>query len=110
MMEFFVPIVLSLLVVFLFSAFLLCVAITATPFFVNQSNADEILPIAMKGAKLNVGMLVLSVILVLIAHNTVIGTSPLLKVSLGFLVWGIAAIFIVSARQKMIEKKKKIDE
>ena len=109
-MDFLVPIVLSLLVVFLFGAFLLCVAITATPFFVNQSNADEILPIAMKGAKLNVGMVILSVVLVLIAHNTVIGTSPLLKVSLGFLVWAVAAIFIISARQKMIEKKTKNNE
>ena len=74
------------------------------PFFVNKSNADEILPITLKATKLNTGMIVVSVILVVLAKDTLIGNSPLLKVSISFLAWSIATMFLVNMRKKMLAK------
>lgn len=101
----FLPMVLSLLVILLSFGFLIGGITSVAPLFVNRSNAREILPMALKAAKINVGMMVASIILVLISQDTPIGDSPLLSVSIGFLVWALAALGLNLLRLKSFQKQ-----
>lgn len=101
-MDFILPTVLSMLVILLSFGFLIGGITTVTPLFVNKSNAGEILPLALKAAKINVGLMVASVILVIIARDTAIGDSPLLTVSISFLIWALVTVGLIVLRRKSL--------
>lgn len=101
----FLPLVLSMLVILLSFGFLISGITTVTPLFVNRDNAREILPMALKAAKINIGLMVVSIILVVIAQDTAIGDSPLLTVSIGFLLWALATFGLNLLRQKSLERR-----
>ncbi len=101
-MDYFLPTVLSMLVILLSFGFLISGIVTFIPLFVTRSSAGEILPLALKASKLNIGMMVGAIVLTLIAHNTPIGESPLLSVSIGFLVWAVITHLLVAGRMRML--------
>lgn len=102
-MDYFLPTVLSMLVILLSFGFLISGIVTVIPLFVNKSNSGEILPLALKAAKINIGLMVVSIVLVVIARDTPIGDSPLLEVSIWFLVWALATLGLLFGRQKMLQ-------
>jgi len=104
-MDYFLPTVLSMLVILLSFGFLISGVVTVIPLFVNKSSAGEILPLALKASKINIGLMVASIVLVLIAQDTPIGDSPLLTVSVGFLIWAIITLLLVSGRMRMLLKQ-----
>ncbi len=101
-MDYFLPTVLSMLVILLSFGFLISGVVTVIPLFVTQSSAGEILPLALKASKINIGLMVAAIVLVLISMDTPIGDSPLLAVSIGFLIWAIATLLLIAGRMRML--------
>lgn len=88
-------IAISLVLLLLSGAVLLCILITATPFFMNHNNVSELMPLARKGARIGAVLAGICLALELISPGSVIRDLGLVIATVVIFVWSIGLIFLL---------------
>jgi hypothetical protein len=97
---------LSLIMLLLAGAILICIATTATLLLMNRSNVLEILPIVTKGTKISVGLSGIAGILEIVSPGSVIQDITIVVTTGILFVWSLALIQLLKARGRTLLNKR----
>lgn len=94
----------SLIMLLLAGAILICVVATITPLFMNRSNVLEILPIVTKGAKISAGLSGIAGVLEIVSPGSVIRETGIVVTTGILFVWALALIGLLKVRGQALLK------
>ena len=92
----------SILVLFLSGSIIICVVGTVTPLFMNQSNVGDIMPMAMKGAKISIWLAGICGVLVLISPDSAIRDISVVITTAVLFVWSWVLIVLLKMRYRKL--------
>ena len=95
-------IVFSIVFMFLTVAVFICVVGTVLPLLLTTSNIKDLMPIAMKGAKISIIMAGISGVLELISPDTAVSNPKMIIVTGVTFVWSWAILYLLRFRERQL--------
>lgn len=95
-------IAISIVLLLLSGAVLICIVATAMPLFMNLRNVGELMPIAMKGAKVSAVLAAICIVLELASPGSVIRSPSIIISSAGLFLWSLGLIFLLKFRSRSL--------
>lgn len=86
-------IAISLVLLLLSGAILLCILVTAMPFFMSHNNVNELMPLARRGARIGAVLTGICLVFELVSPGSVIRDSGIILVTAVLFVWAVGLIF-----------------
>lgn len=92
----------SIIVLFLTGAIIICLAETAVPLFMNRSNVADIMPAAMKGAKISIVLVGICGLLEVFSPGSIVRATNVDIVTGVLFLWSCGLIPLLKMRHRRI--------
>lgn len=95
-------IAISIVLLLLSGAVILCIIATAMPFFMNLNNVGELMPLARKGARISAVLAAICLVLELASPGSVVRTPSIVITSAVLFLWALGLIFLLKYRGRSL--------
>ncbi len=90
----------SLVLLFLSGVVLMCIVATGMALLMNRSNVGELMPIAMKGAKISAVLAAICILLELISPGSVVRAASIDMTTAVLFLWASGLIYLLKFRSR----------
>jgi hypothetical protein len=98
-------ILISIVLLFLMAVIFICVVATVMPFFIGRATAAELMPIAMKAAKISVVLAAICGVLELVSPGSVIRAVGIDITTAVLFVWSCGLIYMLKHRDRSLRSE-----
>lgn len=96
-------IAISIVLLFLSGVVLICIVATAMPLVMNRDNVDELMPIAMKGAKVSMVLAALCGALELASPGSVVRATGVGLTTAALFLWPWGLTYLLKYRERKLQ-------
>lgn len=85
----------SMILLLLSGVVIACIVVTASPLFMNRSNVGELMPLAMKGAKVSAALAAICIVMELASPGSVVRAPSLDITTVALFIWALGLIYLL---------------
>jgi len=95
-------IAISIILLFLSGVVLMCIVASFMSLFINRDNINELMPIAMKGAKVSIVLAVICAVLELVSVGSIVRNAGVAITTAALLAWPVALFYMLKHRGRKL--------
>lgn len=96
-------IAISIVLLFLSGVVLMCMIASVMPLFMNRENVNELMPIAMKGARSSIWLAGLCAVLELVSVGSIVRSAGVAIITAALLAWPIGLMYLLKYRGRRLQ-------